>query len=604
MHRRHVRLLILVAAIATTLTPALGLPDPGEEWIELRTNRFVVYTNADSRKATKQLLQFEQFRATLERNTGGLRLDSDIPTYIYIFRNQGSMKAYEIETARAYHVAARDGYYIGVNIRPATGGRVRDNPYTLFPNRDIYHEYVHFALKSSFSNVPGWLHEGLAEYYSTFWSSSKQAEIGRPIVFYVKNLDRGGLLPQDQLMTLRGVPHGGSVTSLFYGQSWATVHYLLHGNEQRREQFFEYFNEVTLGTPLDEAFSTSFDISFEKLQQEIRGYLHMRSLGHAVVPAVPLDPDARIVNTTLTRDATCFRLGMLLLAIRNDPADAEQHFLEALRVNPEFRRAHYGLGMVELRRKNIDAAIAQFQQATSGESDNAMEYLALGEALIRQSLLDWAAADATAPDNPVAAERAFERSLELQPRLASATTGLGRTRLLEQPYRPGAEKQLEQLWESHPTRMEIPVTTASMHFRNADRSRALGNLRHAASLSPRPLLLELVREALDLVNLASWNLPPYAKAMEDCLRAVASFRTGAQGKELQAKLTGDDEEMQQLGIYLDAATEYLEALRLAKGDKRDAALDTLRSMSERPAPFAEAAGALIDGLGAPAATEE
>ena len=55
--------------------------------------------------------------------------------------------------------------------------------------------------------------------------------------------------------------------------------------------------------------------------------------------------------------------------------------------------------------------------------------------------------------------------------------------------------------------------------------------------------------------------------------------------------------MQQLGIYLDAATEYLEALRLAKGDKRDAALDTLRSMSERPAPFAEAAGALIDGLG-------
>jgi len=219
--------------------------------------------------------------------------------------------------------------------------------------------------------------------------------------------------------------------------------------------------------------------------------------------------------------------------------------------------------MVGLRRNNIDAAIAQFQQATGGESDNAMEYLALGEALIRQTLLDWAAADAAAPDNPVAAERALERSLELQPRLASAVIGLGRTRLLEQSYRPGLEKQLEQLWKSHPTRMKIPVTTALMHFRNADRSRALGNLRHAASLSPRPLLLELVREALDLVNLASWNLPPYAKAMEDCLRAVASFRAGAQGKELQAKLTGDDEEMQQLGIHLDAATEYLEALRLA-----------------------------------------
>lgn len=604
MHRRRVRLFVLVAVIATALTPAFGLPDPGEEWLELRTNRFVVFTNADSRKATKQLLQFEQFRAMLERNTGGLRLDADMPTYIYIFRNQGSMREYEIETARAYHVAARDGYYIGVNIRPATGGPTRDNPYTLFPNRDIYHEYVHFALRSSFSNVPGWLHEGLAEYYSTFWSSSKQAEIGRPIVLYVKRLDRGGLLPQDQLMTLRGVPHGGAVTSRFYGQSWATVHYLLHGNEQRREQFFEYFNQITLGTPLDEAYANSFDISFEKLQQEIRGYIHMRSLGHAVVPAVPLDEDARIVNTALTRDVTCFRLGMLLLAIRSDPDDAEQHFLEALRVNPAFLPAHYGLGMVELRRENVEAAIARFRQAAGGGSDNAMEYLALGEALTRQSLLEWVAADGSAPDNPAAAEQAFQRSLELQPRLASATIGLGRTRLLEQTFRPGVEKQLEQLWKVHPTRMEIPVTTALMHFRNKDRSRAFSNLRHAASLSPRPLIRELVREALVLVDFTSWSLPPYSKALEDCLRAVASFSTGAQGKELQAKLTGDDEEMQQLELHLDAAAQYLEALRLAKGDKRDAALDTLRSMAEAPAPFAEAAGALIDGLDTPAANQE
>jgi tetratricopeptide (TPR) repeat protein len=604
MIRHGFRLLILLGLITAALPDALGLPDPDDEWVALKSERFIALTNADPRKATKQLLQLEQFRSMLEQNTGGLRLDADLPTYVYIFRNEASMRDYKIAAARAYHVATRDGYYIALNIRPATGGPTRDNPYTLFPNKDVYHEYVHFALNSSFSNVPAWLHEGFAEYYSTFWSSGKKAEVGRPIVLYVKNLDRGGLLSQEALMTLRGVPHGPGISQLFYAQSWATVHYLLHGSEPRRQQFFDYFHQVTLGTPLSDAFSKTFDISFEQLEQEVRGYIHMRSLGYATVPAVQIDPDAVVVNTAMTRDVVCYRLGTLMLAGTGDAEGAEEHFREALRINEGFGPAHYGLGLVELRRQQIDAAVDRFQKATAGDSANPMEYLALGQALTEQSILREIAGDPAAPEILAAAVRAFDRSLELQPRLASAAIGLGRTRLLEPTYRAGLETQLQKFWKSRPTRMEIPVTTALMLLRDKKRTPALGTLRHAASLSPRPLLREAVREALALVALESWTLPPHARATEDCLRMIQSFRSGGHGKELQAKLTGDDDEIRSLSALLEAAASYLEALRLARGDQRESALETLRTLSEDDSPVADAARALFDGVGDPSESAE
>jgi hypothetical protein len=93
----------------------------------------------------------------------------------------------------------------------------------MFPYHDVYHEYVHFALRNSFSNVPRWLHEGLAEYYSTYSSSSRTALIGRPIERYVKNLDRGGLMPLQDLMTFGWDPDVEVIEHTFYEQAWVTV---------------------------------------------------------------------------------------------------------------------------------------------------------------------------------------------------------------------------------------------------------------------------------------------------------------------------------------------------------------------------------------------
>ena len=148
MGTRAARLAVAAVAVVA-VTNVLCLPNPKDTWVRLDAPHFVVFSNANTKQATKIATQLEQFRAVLQGLTGGTNLDAEVPTYVYIFRSQSSMKPYKSEGERAYFVGTDYGNYIALNARPATGGVVRDNPYTLFPYKDTYHEYVHFVLNNS-----------------------------------------------------------------------------------------------------------------------------------------------------------------------------------------------------------------------------------------------------------------------------------------------------------------------------------------------------------------------------------------------------------------------------------------------------------------------
>jgi hypothetical protein len=101
-------------------------------------------------------------------------------------------------------------------------------------------------------------------------------------------------------------------------------------------------------------------------------------------------------------------------------------------------------------------------------------------------------------------------------------------------------------------------------------------------------------EAQELAETRSWVLPPHAPAVEQVLRTARSFRDGSAGQEIQEKLSGDDEEITRLTQRVDTALWYLEALRLAALGRCGTAAEILRSMSDAPAPFGEAARALLE----------
>src|SRR5262249_49183910 len=96
------------------------------------------------------------------------------------------------------------------------------------PLRFAAHEYTHAVVSRSLGDLPVWVNEGLAEYYSTFQPRRRGADIGVPIPEHVAWL-RTQMQPLDELLlTSRESPDytGGARRGTIYAESWALVHAL------------------------------------------------------------------------------------------------------------------------------------------------------------------------------------------------------------------------------------------------------------------------------------------------------------------------------------------------------------------------------------------
>jgi len=148
--------LVLVLLLAW---PALGadLPSP-KGWIEVRTENFVLYSNASPGKTKKLATDLERFREVLGLITKGFDLEASVPTSVYVFKNEASLLPYKLDASGnpqnlvGYFLRRRFRNYIALDVS-ASAER----------SRVIYHEYVHSMLHETFGSMPQWLDEGLAE---------------------------------------------------------------------------------------------------------------------------------------------------------------------------------------------------------------------------------------------------------------------------------------------------------------------------------------------------------------------------------------------------------------------------------------------------------
>jgi hypothetical protein len=115
-----------------------------------------------------------------------------------------------------------DVNYIAFPIAPAAGRN---------PAEIAAHELTHLLAREHFERTPAWFDEGFAEYYSTFRRAKlDRARIGDEIQGRALTLRRNGFLPLAKLLAADRYspyytePH---LSSIFYAQSWALVHYLL-----------------------------------------------------------------------------------------------------------------------------------------------------------------------------------------------------------------------------------------------------------------------------------------------------------------------------------------------------------------------------------------
>jgi tetratricopeptide (TPR) repeat protein len=203
----------------------------------------------------------------------------------------------------------------------------------------IFHEYVHVAAERALGDMPLWLGEGLAEFYSSFQpvDGGRKARIGTAYQGHLSRLQRE-FMP---LATLAAVDHQSPYynerdkSSIFYAESWALLHFLRIGADGKYAARLASFLEGVLdGLPFERACVERLGTTLQALEGELRQYLSSLYFKHLDVPL----PEAlgrieRLEATPVIEAEAHAQLAQLLLAVKA-PDDARAHLDHAVGVDP------------------------------------------------------------------------------------------------------------------------------------------------------------------------------------------------------------------------------------------------------------------------------
>jgi tetratricopeptide (TPR) repeat protein len=360
-----------------------------DTWTSVRSQNFFLVGNASEKEIRQVATRLEQFRDVFTRLFPRANFNSPVPTTVVVFKSDSSYKPFKpIANGKPVEVA---GYFQPgeeVNYITLTTERGAQNPYST-----IYHEYVHLLVNNTQgkASAPPWFNEGLAEYYSTFeMEDDRKVFLGRLIDYDLLLLREQRLIPLDQLFAVNYYSlerNKHDVRSLFYAESWALVHYLLLGNEEKRmPQLGAFLGLLKQGMPTGKAFTQAFQTDPAGLEKELKTYIAGHTFGGKVATFEhKLEFDSEMQTAPLSDAEAETYLGDLLLHI--DRADEAAARLEhALQLDPSLSMAHASLGMARLRQKRIEEATAQLRQAVASGAQSYLAHYYYAYALSREGM--------------------------------------------------------------------------------------------------------------------------------------------------------------------------------------------------------------------------
>jgi len=363
-----------------------------DNWLSVKSKNFTLIGNASESDMRKVATKLEQFRQALSVIFPKLQVDTPIPTTVIIFKADDSFRPFKPrykgkinDKVGGYFLTGPEMNYIVF----ANENRGDENPYDI-----IFHEYEHFIVRNNLFRLPAWLDEGLAEFYSSFEISDKDQKgtLGSPISRHVYNLRNATMVP---LKTLFSVDHKSpyynesSKAGIFYAESWALVHYLILGNDQKRQsQLIKFIDLIQNDVPTEQGFREAFQADYQTLEDELRPYLN-RSLYPVVRVNFKqrLSTDHDIVVRPISEAEAEYYLGDLLLQ-SNRLEEAESHLQKSVTVDAAFAAAHVALGELRSRQDRGSEASEEFETAIRLDQNNYLAHYLYGRTLYRETRLE------------------------------------------------------------------------------------------------------------------------------------------------------------------------------------------------------------------------
>jgi tetratricopeptide (TPR) repeat protein len=494
---------IRAAVFVLGLTAALGVAAsaaadvrPRTGWLQLQSPNFLLFGDVSARELRQVAERLEQFRETLGILLPKATISTATPTTVVVFK---SHKSYE-PLKPLYQGKVRSntaGFFLA-------GQAVNYVTLTLEGGLDnlgiIYHEYVHLLVNNNVGGIPVWFNEGLAEYYRTFQvnDAGDRAFIGRFLEDHILLL-REQFIP---LQALASVDHQSPLynesnkASVFYAESWALVHYLIMGEEQKyAKQAAAFAFALGNGQALDAAARSTLGISAADLEKGLRRYvgrdlfqsqrITFSSDRIAKLEAVPAAPTAETDVHALLGD-------VLMQMDRRDDAKAE--LAAAMALDSGHGAAHATLGMLDVREGDWEASRRHFQQAVASPSATFLSHYYYGVAL-SQGLL----AQAPAADDLATMERSFRRAIELNPTFADSYAQLAHVVSRDEKRTNEAAELMIKALKLMPGREDYVLAMATLLSNAQDFAAAKPILNALATRANDQNIRNLARARLDQI---------------------------------------------------------------------------------------------------------
>lgn len=447
------RSVVLAACLAVVLPLSARLlepPQPTEKWVSLKAENFH-FVSASSATETRRIARdLLRMRAALGK-VSDFNVQSVEPTHVFVFATQSRFAPYceaLLRSTQCGHVTGLFADGSKGNFIVLSGGAKSG------VSRVVYHELTHDLMANTNAQQPLWYQEGVAEYFSTFRTAGSKVHLGVVVhehLSWLRAEESLGsltkrLIPLRELFTVTEaspIYNERTRTGVFYAQSWALVHYLLH-NHTRSEKLLHFLRLLRSGKAVDDAFATAFEMPFSELERALRSYIrgdsftyYARDFGELAIAELP-EPAA------MPYDAVLHQLGRLLMQRQlENSAVAERFFAASIAANERNAGAHASLARLYDDTGRKAEAEAAYAKAVELGSDDAEVYLLAGRSILDGEISGFARA------RPI-----FKRATELAPNSAEAWTGLGATYLNETGSRAAGIAALEKSLHLDPTSKE------------------------------------------------------------------------------------------------------------------------------------------------------
>jgi tetratricopeptide (TPR) repeat protein len=280
-------LVVGVVAGAAAQPPVAAGP-MSRDWKRLRTPNLTVIGNAGNSELRHVALEIERFRLALAGFAPSMRLETPLPTTVVVFSDDRAFTPYK-PRQRGRPVDWVAGYFSPLpeqhRIVMSGTGRREITYYVIF------HEYTHLLVNQNVRRLPLWLHEGLAEFYSTYAGSEADGRtiIGRPIEWRVATLAATTPVPLPKLTSpaaLGELRRDPDSTARFYATAWALTHYLMVGEGgAMRPKLLAFVQACETGQDAGAAFAQVFGADLAPLDRKVQAHILQLRL-----PAIQLPP--------------------------------------------------------------------------------------------------------------------------------------------------------------------------------------------------------------------------------------------------------------------------------------------------------------------------